>query len=123
MIGLSTYTVPNPIWFYSVTACGIYFCLYLTKWILKNSIATKWISCVGENSLHIMALHFFAFKIIDFFLINTGIFNAEKYELSRFPTSGLPLGAIYTIIGVLLPLGIVMITKKISKCYMNYNKG
>ena len=114
-IALSVYVVPDPLWFYGITICGIYGCLYVTKWIVKSALLTKWMSVVGKNSLHIMALHFLSFKAVDLLLIGCGLFDAHRYPLNGYPTSGLPIGFAYVLAGALLPLGAITVVKLLKK--------
>lgn len=114
-IALSVYVVPDPLWFYGITICGIYGCLYVTKWIVKSALLTKWMSVVGKNSLHIMALHFLSFKAVDLLLIGCGLFDAHRYPLNGYPTSGLPIGFAYVLAGTLLPLGAITVVKLLKK--------
>lgn len=93
------------------TILGIYIVLYLSEAIVKQKIALKILSYIGQNSLPIMILHLLSFKAVSFIII-----LLYKYPMSRladFPFIWLPLWwIIYSIAGIFIPLLFVFIVDK-----------
>lgn len=101
IIELSKYMILNRWLFYPVTVCGIYFCLSFTKFLSRCRIVEKAMSIMGQYSFDIMAMHFIAFKVVDF--IACKVTNHEEL-LGVFPHSFIDLWPIYYIVGILLPI-------------------
>ena len=98
----------------SVTLLGIYFCIGLAKILGKNPYTEKFFSLVGKESFHIMALHFLGFKIVDRIYSSVyGITDAEK--IGKFPHSDYGLHISYVIAGVLIPLCMITLLRKVQK--------
>ena len=93
---------------------GIYFCIGLAKILGKNPYTEKFFSLVGKESFHIMALHFLGFKIVDRIYSSVyGITDAEK--IGKFPHSDYGLHISYVIAGVLIPLCLITLLRKVQK--------
>lgn len=103
-IDLSRAWIISPFWFYIVTFSGIYMILGISKLLNKSKIVTSVFSYIGKNSLHIMAMHVFAIKIVD--LIAVTFFGFPREELSKFVYSFDNLWPVYYVAGVAMPLGI-----------------
>lgn len=101
IIELSKFMIINRWLFYPITICGIYFCLALAKYLTKIGIINKFLVACGKYSFDIMALHLFAFKIVDYIACS---FNGDMDILSVFPHSYIELWPIYYIAGIGLPL-------------------
>ncbi len=94
----------NP-WLFILASCaGIYMNMYLGKVIEDISVLGKIIAYIGQCSLKILALHFFAFKIVSAIYIATN--KAPHYWLAKFPVidGGNGWWIAYTLIGVGLPV-------------------
>lgn len=100
-IELTDFRIINKGLFYPVTFCGIYFCMALAKVLSKFRLPEKFFCFCGRNSLDIMALHLFSFKIIDYFACRiTG-----RMDLAGvFPCSFAGLWPVYYAAGVAIPL-------------------
>ena len=97
-----------------MTLLGIYFCIGLAKILGKNPYTEKFFSLVGKESFHIMALHFLGFKIVDrIYSLVYGITDAEK--IGKFPHSDYGLHISYVIAGVLIPLCLITLLRKVQK--------
>ena len=114
-IELSINRIINPTIFYPLSFVGIFFCISLAVTIEKLGMLGDIVAKIGENSIHIMMLHFFMFKIIDviYGIIKFG-FGYKREIISSFPVS-FRFGIVYSIAGVILPLLIVSIEKKIRE--------
>lgn len=99
--------------YYPITLGGLYICLWIGKISNSNKFISLILSKVGKRSFEIMALHFLAFKIIDF--IYTQIFIHSLNDLNGFPTSYSKLGPIYVIFGVVIPIIMVVVWEYIIK--------
>jgi len=86
------------------TLMGTYAVMFLAKKIEKKKQLSKIFIKIGEESLHIMALHFLAFKLISLLrIIAQGL---PIYNLAYFPVIK-PVGAwivLYLIAGITLPV-------------------
>lgn len=108
-IDISSHTLPTPALFYAISFIGIYFVLCLSKYCLSLKHLTSFIALCGKNSLHIMLLHFLAFILINLFDV---YFNSKPISaLSEHPISNPDLWILYSIAGIIIPLGLVSIFK------------
>ena len=112
-INLSFNVIGNPLKFFLVSFVGIYFCLYLSKLIIKVKLLSNCFSLMGIYSFEIMACHFLVFKIIDFvFSINVILKSGVNPGLyGKFPYAYGFLWPIYIILGVFLPVLFCLILK------------
>ena len=112
-IDLSVLSIINPFIFYPISIIGIYFCLSFAKMIYKWNYIKTVFAIIGENSFHIMALHFLVIKLIDVFYSKiNGINNVEL--ISHFPYSySENLFWIYYLCGVFIPTILIIIIKKL----------
>lgn len=101
MIELIKFMIINRYLFYPVTICGIYFCLCLGKVLCKSCILEKGFAVAGQMSFDIMALHFLAFKLVDYIACHV-IGNTES--MNAFPHTFTDLWPIYYIAGMVLPV-------------------
>lgn len=101
MIELSRYQIGGKWIYYPVTALGIYFCLALSKMVLENKKVGAVFAKMGRYSFDIMALHFFAFKIVD--QVACRVIN-DREKLNLFPHSYVALWPIYYVVGIALPI-------------------
>lgn len=115
-IELSANKIINPFVFYPISIIGIYFCLSLAKMFNKISILRSIMCFIGQNSFHIMALHFLTIKIID--IIYSRINNINDINIiSKFPNSySNNLWIVYILIGTFLPTFLLLLIKNITEC-------
>lgn len=112
MIELIQFSIINVWAFYPVTLCGIYFCLCLGKVISKNIQLEKVFSLLGRRSFDIMAMHFLAFKAVDFVVCHL---LGRMDVLSLFPHSFNEIWPIYYLAGIVFPLSMRAIYSKIKR--------
>ena len=85
------------------TIIGVYIVIFLAKKIEKTKHLKKCFIMLGNNSLHIMCLHFLAFKIVSLLRIFVEGLNIE--DLAYFPVIQ-PVSAwiiAYFLIGLIAP--------------------
>ena len=113
IIELSVNHIISPILFYPVTFVGIYFCISLSRIITHVRFLNTVFAYIGKNSFHIMALHLLSFKLVDcIYGLFAGIKDVET--LSLYPHS-FSLEPVYYTMGVALPLGFVLLSKKVGR--------
>ena len=104
-INMVSYRYIDPFFFLGCSIAGIYLNLYVAKFSFFQK--SPLILFVAKNSLHLLAFHFVAFKLIT--IIQIKIYNLPLKELSVFPF--LDIGGwwwiAYSITGFILPLIIV----------------
>lgn len=112
-IELAKNEIINVYLFYPVTILGMYFCLGLGDFINQSKVKNLF-AFIGKNSFHIMGLHFFSFKVLDFF--------ASKYyhvtdieRISKFTNSGYDFKLLYVLVGIFLPLLIILCIQFLKK--------
>ena len=113
-VNTNTYLSPD----FMVVNCllGVYIVLYISKKIENLNIGNK-MKEIGNYSLGIMALHFFAFKFATILIIL--IEGREWKILSSFPTIE-PVKyyvIIYFIVGIIIPIGIIKFYNFIKKYF------
>lgn len=101
IIELSKCMIINRWLFYPVTLVGIYFCLAVGKYICKLKKLETIMAYIGKNSMRIMALHFFSFKIVDVIVCNI---RGEQEIMRTFPHTYISLWPVYYVVGIGLPL-------------------
>lgn len=74
----------NIFFFMASSLAGIYFNIYLAKFINKYSMVNKFVAYAGTYSLWVLAFHLFAFKIAIF--IKVKIFGLSMALIKTFPT-------------------------------------
>lgn len=96
---------------------GIYLTIYISK-ILTNK-DNNILNYIGANTIGIMILHFFSFKIVN--AIQVVLYEYPAYKISRFPVLNGQNGwwILYTFVGVVIPiicvLGYDKVLEKIKK--------
>jgi len=116
VIELSINSIMSPVLFYPVTLLGLYFCMCLANLIEKNNLTRKLFSYIGQNSFHIMALHFLCIKIVDFIYYHIMGMN-DPSILMAFPNS-FRIRPVYYIVAVFLPLGLVEGIRRMKKTFL-----
>lgn len=114
-IELSVNKISNPFMFYPISMIGIYFCLSLAKMFNKIKFVNTFMSYVGKNSFHIMAMHFVAIKVVD--VLYSKYKNINNINIiSKFPNSySNTLWLLYIIIGTCLPILLIFVIEKFIK--------
>lgn len=102
IIELSKFMIINRYAFYPVTLCGIWFCLCLAKLFNKGKLFTKVFALAGQLSFDIMALHFLAFKLVDYVVCRV---LGQMDNVGAFPHTFLALWPVYYIVGMAFPIG------------------
>lgn len=106
---------PNIVFFLIASVCGVLLTYYLANY-LKNIKIVKDILCyLGKNSIVIMCFHFLAFKLVNY--IHVLIYNQPKEYIAAFPVlaDNYAWWIVYTIVGILVPLGLKVIYDLIKK--------
>lgn len=119
-IELSVNRIINPTTFYLLTFLGIIFCTGIAHYIEKIKTIKKIISSIGKNSFHIMALHFFCFKLVD---ICYGTYiQADAAVIENFPYAfSVPI--IYYFVGTVFPILFISVIRLLRKnCKMYFVK-
>jgi fucose 4-O-acetylase-like acetyltransferase len=106
--------------FFPITIIGIIFCISLAKFIIfcSNEIIVIAFQIMGQQSFDIMALHFIIFKIIDGIVGKMNLFHTSSQQLLLFPYSFPKLWLVYTILGIIIPIGIKKLKKLLGAFYM-----
>lgn len=91
--------------------------VYSLAMIIKDYKISRFIELAGEYSFSIMAIHFLAFKVINYLIVLTN--NYEMSKISEFPTirtESILWDLAYIFTGVTLPIIVTMLYSKI-KCF------
>jgi len=97
-ISLAQQILIGPKWFFLASFAGIYFNLYLAKIIQSSQAISRRIAYLGEQSFHIMALHFLSFKIINVAYV---MFYDKPYHwIAKFPFIDSNWWIAYTVAGI-----------------------
>ena len=83
---------------------GIYFVINISKYMQYKYDNLTFLNHIGKNTLYIMILHFFAFKMVS--LIIALIYKLPLYYIAKFPViENKPLWSIiYSIIRIIIPV-------------------
>ncbi|WP_289105346.1 hypothetical protein [uncultured Bacteroides sp.] len=103
---------PFIILFIGTTGCIMVYSLVI---IIKDYKISKFIALAGEHGFSIMALHFLAFKLINYFIVFTK--HYELYRISEFPTirtGNILWDLAYIVIGVTIPIITAILYSKIK---------
>lgn len=112
--------IGNPVLYYIATFSGIYLVLFVAKIINKMNYLSKIIAHLGEKSFHIMALHFLAFKVVNYF--DVMINGKESFMIAQFPSSNWDWWYLYLFVGLVVPvLGVYIFGKIEGKLKLIYN--
>lgn len=113
----------SPDFFIFNSIIGINLILYLSYIIDKYSNRlSMMMNYIGEMTLWIMALHFISFKIVELFKIL--VYQIGVENISKFPVSDGTKGwwVLYTIVGVVMPILIRYLYKKINFIFRKVKK-
>lgn len=105
-IELSACYIGNRWMYYPITFLCIYMCLGISQGIKEVPYLNKIMCEIGRNSFHIMALHFFCFKMIDY-IIYTVNQRESLGNLAGFPISEYTFKIVYILSGILFPIIII----------------
>ena len=106
---LSHHEIENLWLFYPVTLTGMYFCLCLAKAVEKAGFLRRFFAFLGRYSLHFMALHFLAFKVLDKVV---GAFRGDPAEVTVQYPCAYSLGLGYAAFAVLVISGGILLARK-----------
>ena len=98
--------------FYPVTLVGIYFCLCISKVVIKIPGIGNGLKFIGKNSFHFMALHFIVFKILDRII---SLIKGDDISVANVFPHSYDLGLIYTVVAVLIIVAVVYIGLLLKK--------
>lgn len=105
-INIGALLLGNPLIFLPISFAGIYMIITLSEFISKkNGYLSETLDYIGKNTLTILALHYFAFKLVALLQIN--IYEYPQNFLSYYPV--MPQNneiwwVIYLIAGIIMPL-------------------
>lgn len=110
-IDLASKEFTNPFIYFISSSFGIWFFINVSK-VLVNYKWCFFMNLLGENSFHIMALHFLSFKFVSFFISNWII---KENLMLVFPTINYGnYWVLYAIIGINFPVLLILLVKKIK---------
>lgn len=122
-IAISTNTYPNIITLLVLSFCGYIVIMWVSGLINNNTICSKLIAYIGQNTMPIILLHFFAFKIVS--LLQVWIYDLPDFYLASFPVVyGCPEKTVpfwftlYTIVGVFVPILLNIIYKNFKSTFI-----
>lgn len=95
---------PDPAFFILNSFVGIYLIIYIAQLATKTYLINKFLTYVGNNSLHVLALHCLAFKLTSLMIIY--IYNYPLDWLGKFftITERPEWWPVYGFVGVVVPL-------------------
>lgn len=108
----------NPFYFIIISLIGCYFVIALSHVVNNVKLLKKIFILIGEHSFAIMALHIFAFKLVN--LIQIGVYKYNLEYLASFPTISSNKASwwiIYVIIGTLIPIIWMKLLNKIINLF------
>ncbi|EAN9820135.1 acyltransferase, partial [Salmonella enterica subsp. enterica] len=88
---------------------------------IKSNILVRFFTTIGENTVHILAMHFFFFKIATLLLTIVGLKQIDDLHRIDGPSNGSIIETItYLSFGIVFPLVLVSLVRKIrSKIFVN----
>jgi len=119
-INMASNHYTNIIYFIGNSILGIYLTLYLSNLIANKFNKIYLLDYIGKNTIYILGLHFLSFKLID--IIKISIYQYPSYMIGKFPVIDGSNGwyIIYTISGVILPLGVKFVYDKLKRLYHTF---
>ena len=106
---------PNPIFMILSSIFGIYFVFYVSK-IIDNKIdkITSVLIYIGQNTLPIMAFHFFSFKIVMLVQLYFGLITFNQLAILTGANNNNLWYIAYVIAGIGIPILINHIIQKVK---------
>lgn len=106
----------DPPYFLFSALLGIYVVFWLAKLLSKyDNVFTQALEIIGFNTLSIMALHILAFKVVTYIRVKLHILDQSVLS-NVFPQAeGLGWKIIYILAGLILPVLIGMLIKKVTQ--------
>lgn len=102
--------------FYITASVSGWYAVWGTAKIImcKSNLLTKLFSYVGQHTLPILFLHLTVFKIVNY--VQVCVYKKPKYLIAAYPYlyDNIFWQIIYTLSGIILPLGINVLYKRIS---------
>jgi len=96
----------SPLFYLGCSLCGVYLHLCIARSVTDGSLVKRFLVHVGRNTITILALHFLAFRAVNYLLVR--IYDLPAYMTGQHPkisTTGLWWLAYFSA-GVLLPLAV-----------------
>jgi fucose 4-O-acetylase-like acetyltransferase len=104
---------PNPIFLILSSTFGIYFVFYISKIIEnKTNILANILIFIGQNTLPIMAFHFFSFKIAMLVQLYFGVITFNQLANLSGANNNNIWYFLYVIVGITIPILINLIINK-----------
>lgn len=125
-MGYSVKAADYPVYFIITSLFGIFVVVCMAKCASGSGGGWKLLAiCLkafGKHSFDIMVLHFCAFKIVSIMII--WIYGLDRERIVEFPIiQGYPEWAVvYTVLGIVLPLGIGFGRMKLQERMRNVNR-
>ncbi len=94
----------SPLFYIGCSLCGVYLHLFLARSVPDGSLLRRFLVHVGRNTIAILALHFLAFRAVNYLLVR--IYGLPDYMTGQHPriiTAG-AWWTLYFAAGILLPL-------------------
>lgn len=110
-VELSINLIPGGIYFYVISAAGIYLCCYVAKYLQKLPKTGNIMALLGKYSFDIMALHFLVFKVCDY--IYAQVIREPAENQGGFPHSYPELHLVYLVLGIVVPVLLAMGSRKV----------
>lgn len=93
---------------------GLLFTILLSILIKKSELLSKSFCKIGLNTIAIMGWHFLSFKIVNLLIIVLAGMSISY--LGAFPVLNESFWACYTLFGILIPISLVVVRKRIVLC-------
>lgn len=103
----------NPLIFYLVSVCGVYFCLCICSFMNKPNVRSV-ITIIGLHTMPIFVWHLMIFRGVSLIIIQ--IYGLSMDKLSMHPIIPIDNGIwcwFYTFIGIFIPMLILNLRDKI----------
>lgn len=111
---LYLYGSVEPYCFLFLSLVSISFVIGISYHIKYNMLAS-FFTAIGESTVHILALHFFFFKMASLLLVMTGYAQPDTLHITDGPSNGTFIQVlIYLSLGVILPLAITLTARKLK---------
>lgn len=112
-VDLASSTIVNPFFFIFVSTVGIYVSWYLSHLIMNNDYLASAVAFVGTYSLHIMALHFLAFRGVSYIYVWIHELPLTKISSAIYLDKNWWL--VYSFVGIIMPVILMRTYKYIAK--------
>jgi len=116
--------IQNPLFFISASVLGFCLLYYIAFFICKYlSPLKELLLVIGKNTIWILALHFFVFKLVNLVIVSVMGLSEDLISVSPTLYGNTLYGLLYVSIGIIIPviLGILFksLKKKMESTYEN----